>query len=224
MKLSNAVIAIFLLSIVTLIYLSYNYLDKEVALYFLTHKDTYKHIGKLLSIAGESQWYIGAGVLGYLYYKYKDKNSLYMNRFLFLLYANIFSGLLSIVLKSLFGRIRPSGLKHGHDQYGFLLFQNFDMGLIEKMKYHAMTVFHHPATYASFPSGHTVTIAATFTVLYLLFPRYLYIYIITALILASGRVLAADHFISDILAGGVVGVFSTLYIYHKMQNKIVNKS
>jgi len=223
MKFSNAVISSVVLSITILIYLSYNYLDKEVALYFLAHKDTYKHIGKLLSIAGESQWYIGTGVIGFLYYKYKDKNRLYMNRFLFLFYANVFSGLFSIVLKSLFGRIRPSGLKHGHDEYGFLLFQNFDMGFIEKMKYHFLTVFHHPATYASFPSGHTVTIAASFTVLYLLFPRYLYVYIISALILVSGRVLAGDHFISDLLAGVVVGVFSTLYIYHKMQSKVENK-
>ncbi len=223
MKVTKKVLFITLLIAVPLIILSYNYIDKDVALYFLAHQESYKYFGKLLSISGESQWYIGAGILGFLYYKYIKKDELIKNRFLFLFYANVFSGLLSIVLKWIFGRIRPKGLQHGHDEYGFLLFQNFDMGFVEKMKYHFTTMFHHPSTYASFPSGHTVTIAATFTVLYLLFPRYVYLWIIFALSFASGRILAGDHFVSDIMAGSIVGVFSTLYIYQKMRDKIEKK-
>jgi len=223
-KLTKKLIFITLLIAVPLMILSYNYLDKNIALYFLAHKDTYKHFGKLLSISGESQWYIGAGILGFLYYKYIKENELLKNRFLFLFYANVFSGLLSIVLKWIFGRIRPKGLQHGHDDYGFLLFQNFDMGFVEKIKYHFITMFHHPSTYSSFPSGHTVTIAATFTVMYLLFPRYLYLWIVLGLSFASGRILAGDHFVSDIMAGTLVGVFSTLFIYEKMRNKIEKKA
>ncbi|WP_457743784.1 phosphatase PAP2 family protein [Sulfurimonas sp.] len=205
------------LFILILIVLSYNYVDKDVALYFIAHKDTYKSTGKFLSIFGESQWYIGAGLLGFLYYKYIKTNNLYKNRFLFLFYANVFSGLLSIVLKSFFSRIRPKGL--AHDQYGFLLFQNYDLGFIGQIKYHFTTLAHSYATYASFPSGHTVTIFATFTTLYILFPKYLYLWLSMAVIFASGRVLASDHFVSDILAGAVVGTLSTIYIYQKMKDK-----
>ena len=211
---------IFLLLVSTLIILSYNYFDKEVALYFISHKDTYKPIGKFLSIFGESQWYIGAGLLGFLYFKYIKENDFYKNRFLFLFYANVFSGLLSILLKWTFGRIRPKGLYNGDDEYGFLLFQNFDMGFVEKMKYQFLTMVHHTSTYSSFPSGHTVTIAATFTTLYIFFPKYLSLWVGLALIFASGRILAADHFIADVLAGFVVGIFSTLYLYQKMKSKI----
>ena len=216
----RAIIFIFIATV--FIVVSYNYIDKEVAHYFLSHKETYKHFGKLLSITGESQWYIGAGLLGFLYYKYIRKNELFKNRFLFLLYANIFSGLISIVLKWIFGRIRPTGLTRTPEEYGFLLFQNFDMGFWQKMKYQYITMFHHPSTYASFPSGHTVTIAATFSVLYLLFPRYLILWIVLGVTFVSGRILADDHFVSDIIAGSLVGIFSTLFIYKKMRQKIEN--
>jgi len=217
-------IIIFLLFMSMLIILSYNYLDKEMALYFIAHKESYKPIGKFLSIFGESQWYIGAGLLGFLYFKYIKENALYKNRFLFLFYTNIFSGLLSILLKWIFGRIRPKGLYNGHDEFGFLLFQNFDMGFVEKMKYQFTTMLHHTSTYSSFPSGHTVTVAATFTTLYIFFPRYLYVWLSLALIFASGRILAADHFVADVLAGFVVGILSTLYLYQKMKSKIEKQS
>ncbi|WP_297442543.1 phosphatase PAP2 family protein [Sulfurimonas sp.] len=217
---SKSKIAILVFFIISLIFVSYNYFDKEVALYFIAHKETFKPIGKFLSIFGESQWYIGTGVLGFLYFKYKKPNELYKNRFLFLFYINVFSGLISILLKLFFGRIRPKGLKYEDTEYGFLLFKNFDLGFVEKMKVHFTTLFHSPSTYSSFPSGHTVTIFATVMYLYLLFPKYTYLWLSLGLVFASGRILAADHFVSDVLAGMLVGSLSTLYIYQNMKNKV----
>ena len=202
------------------IIISYNFFDKPVARYFYIHRETFHHFGELLSITGESQWYIGAGLLGFLFFKYIKDNELYKNRFLFLFYANIFSGLVSILLKWIFSRVRPVGLHHSPEEYGFLLFQNYDKGFFAQLKYHYITMFHHHTTYASFPSGHTVTIATTFTVMYLLFPRYLYLWIILGITFASGRILAGDHFISDIMAGTVVGILATLFIYDKMRNRL----
>jgi len=220
MTFSKNKIAVTVFIMLLLIILSYNYLDKEVALYFIHNKETYKHFGKLLSIFGQSQWYIGAAILGFLYFKYKKPNELYKNRFLFLLYVNIFSGIISLFLKFFFARMRPWGLRYGKDDYGFLLFQNFDMGFIEKMKYQFDTVTHALAHYSSFPSGHTITIFATVTYLYILFPKYFYLWFSLGVLFASGRILAADHFISDVLAGMVVGSLSTLYVYQKMKNKL----
>ena len=158
-----------------------------------------------------------------LVFKFFKKNSLYANRFLFLLYINLFSGIVSLLLKQLFGRIRPWGLKDNGDEYGFLLFQNFDMGFIEKMKYHFLTVADAPTTYTSFPSGHTTTLFAFFTYLSIFFPKYIYIWFTGAVILASSRLLANDHFISDILAGILVGTLSTMFIYSKMKGKLYNE-
>ena len=221
MRLTKKLFFTALIIALPLIIISYNFFDKPVADYFYLHREEFHHFGKLLSLTGESQWYIGAGLLGFLFFKYVKSNELYKNRFLFLFYANIFSGLVSIVLKWIFSRVRPKGLHHSPEEYGFLLFQNYDKGFFAQIKYHAITMFHHPSTYASFPSGHTVTIAATFTVMYLLFPRYLYLWIMLGITFTSGRILAGDHFISDIMAGTVVGILATLFIYNKMKKSLL---
>ncbi len=210
----------FVLSLTVLIFISYFFIDKVVAHYFLQHIKTYEPLGDFISIFGESHWYIGGAVIGYVFFKFYKKNIIYANRFLFLLYINLFSGIISLFLKQLFGRIRPWGLKENGDGYGFLLFQNFDMGFIEKMKYHFLTIVDAPTTYTSFPSGHTTTVFAFFTYLSIFFPKYIYIWLSGALVLASSRLLANDHFISDILAGIVVGTLSTLFIYSKMKGKL----
>lgn len=215
---SKKTFAVYIFVMVGFMFFFYINFDRDVAEFFLSHIKTYEHIGDTISILGESHWYLGAGLLGFLYYKKRDE--LYKNRFLFLLYANIFSGIISLLLKWFFGRIRPWGLRPGHDEFGFLLFQNFDMGFIEKMKYHFATVLDSPTTYSSFPSGHTITVFTAFTYLSLLFPKYTYLWLSIAVITACSRVLANDHFISDIFAGALVGTISTLFIYSKMKNRL----
>ncbi len=215
---SKKTFAIYIFVMVGFMFFFYINFDRDVAEFFLSHIKIYEHIGDTISILGESHWYLGAGLLGFLYYKKRDE--LYKNRFLFLLYANIFSGIISLLLKWFFGRIRPWGLRPGHDEFGFLLFQNFDMGFVEKMKYHFATVLDSPTTYSSFPSGHTITVFTAFTYLSLLFPKYTYLWLSIAVITACSRVLANDHFISDIFAGALVGTISTLFIYSKMKNRL----
>lgn len=221
---SKWVYVFFVMSLVSLIFFSYFFVDKTVAKYFLANVPSYEHIGDVISIFGESHWYIAAGIIGFLFFKYTQKNELYKQRFLFLLYINLFSGLISLLLKWLFSRIRPWGLREGHDEYGFLLFQNFDMDFFEKMRYHFVTLFESPTTYSSFPSGHTTTVVAVMFYLYILFPRYLYLWITLTIVMASSRILANDHFVSDILAGVIVGTLSTLFLYSKMKDKLEKKS
>ncbi|WP_345991460.1 phosphatase PAP2 family protein [Sulfurimonas sp. HSL-1716] len=203
---------------------AYLYLDKNIARYFLARASTYEAAGDFISIFGESYWYIGAALIGFLFFGFFKKNELYKQRFLFLLYTNLFSGLLSIILKNIFGRIRPWGLRKGGDEYGFLLFQNFDMGFVEKMKYHFVTLADAPTTYTSFPSGHSTTVFAVFTYLILLFPRYLYLWLGISVILVSGRIMDSDHFLSDITAGALLGTLSTLFLYSKLKEKIFKQA
>ena len=211
---------IYITTLVSCIFIAYFNLDKEIARYFLAHKTTFEPIGDAISVLGESHWYIASGILGWAFFKYKKDNLLYANRFLFLLYSNLFSGIISLTLKHIFARIRPWGLRDGGDEFGFLLFQNFDMGLVEKMKFHMATLGDAPTTYTSFPSGHTTTVFAFFTYLSLLFPKYIYLWLVGAIILVGSRILANDHFISDIFAGIIVGTISTMFIYSKMKEKI----
>jgi len=209
----------YVLTLVALIFVSYFTLDMHVAHFFLADVKTYEPIGDFISIFGESHWYIGTAILGFLFFKFYKKNELYQQRFLFLLYINLFSGIISLFLKWLFGRIRPWGLRGDNDDYGFLVFQNFDMGFIEKMKYHYVTLTDAPTTYTSFPSGHTTTVFAVFTYLVILFPKYLYLWLTLGIVLACSRLLANDHFLSDIFAGIMVGTMSTMFIYSKMRKK-----
>lgn len=212
-----------MLTLITLITFSYFMLDIPIAKFFLADTKTYEPIGDFISIWGESHWYIGSAIIGFVVFKYFKKNSLYANRFLFLLYINIFSGLISLFLKHIFGRIRPWGMRNNGDEFGFLLFANFDMGFVQKMKYHATTLADAPTTYTSFPSGHTTTVFAFFTFLTIFFPRYIYLWLSGAVIMASSRLLANDHFLSDLFAGILVGTLSTLFIYSKMRNKLEQK-
>ena len=205
---------------VFLILISYFFLDRDVATFFLANIDTYEPIGDTISIVGESHWYLATGLLGFLFFKYYKKNRLYEQRFLFLLYINLFSGIISLLLKWLFSRIRPWGLRPGHDEYGFLAFQNWDMPFLEKMKYHFYTLFESPTTYSSFPSGHTTTVFAVVTYLSILFPKYIYLWLSLAVVVAGSRILANDHFISDLFAGAMIGTVATLFLYSKMKDRI----
>ncbi len=207
-------------TILLLMVFSYFYIDKNVSLYFIEHASTYKAFGKEASMLGESQWYIGVALLGILYYKFIKKNELYKQRFLFLLYANIFSGLISVVSKMFIGRLRPWKLENGGDAYGFLFTQNPDYTFMQNIHYQVTMLMQDSTHYTSLPSGHTTTSMAVFTYMMILFPKQYFIWIPITLLGVSARILANDHFLSDILAGTLVGVLSTLFIYSKMKEKI----
>jgi len=211
---------IFLLTMLIAIFISYFFIDKAVSLYFIQNAETFKIFGKEVSVLGESHWYIGLGVLGALYFAFVKKNSLYMQRFLFLLYVNLFSGLISVILKPLFGRLRPWKLENGGDGFGFLFFQNPDFSFMQNLKYQVNMIVEHSTHYSSFPSGHTTTSMAVFTYLMILFPKYAYLWASFTFIAIISRIFANDHFVSDLFAGAIIGVSATLYIYSKMKEKI----
>ncbi len=211
---------LFITITLALIVLSYLYIDKTVSLYFIEHADTYKAFGKMVSKLGESHWYIGIALLGIIYYKYIKTDELYKQRFLFLLYVNIFSGITSVILKMLIGRLRPWKLENGDDGFGFLIAQNPDFTLVQNINYQVNMLVQNSTHYSSFPSGHATTSLSVFTLMMLLFPKQYYLWIPITMLAVSARILANDHFISDILAGTLVGVLSTLFIYSKMKDKI----
>ena len=96
-------------------------------------------------------------------------------------------------LKSVFGRTwpdtwvqnNPSFIRDG--AYGF----NF---------------FHGGRGYASFPSGHTAAICAVLSVLWILYPKLRPLYALIVLVVAVGLIGANYHFLSDVIAGGFVGI------------------
>ncbi len=107
----------------------------------------------------------------------------------FLFVSMAASGLVVDVLKIAFGRLRPK-LLFSADLYGF-------------------TWFGRRSDHWSFPSGHTATIVALMTALWVLWPRHLLFYILAAAIVAGSRVVVGAHYPSDVMAGALVAVATT---------------
>ncbi|HUA53242.1 MAG TPA: phosphatase PAP2 family protein [Candidatus Sulfotelmatobacter sp.] len=111
---------------------------------------------------------------------------------LFVFASVALAGLTTDVVKALLGRMRPKlFLRDGGYGFDFL---------------------HTRADYLSFPSGHATTAFALATALALLWPRYTAAYVLFALAVGASRVLANAHFLSDVMAGALVGVAVTLYV------------
>jgi lipid A 4'-phosphatase len=107
--------------------------------------------------------------------------------FLFLSIA--MSGVIVDILKVIFGRARPK-----------LLFQSDIFGFMW---------LNWNADHWSFPSGHSATIVALMTALWYLWPQHVLFYMLAAAIVAGSRVVVGAHFLSDILAGGLIAVLTT---------------
>ena len=96
-------------------------------------------------------------------------------------------------LKHAFGRTWPDTWTHnnpsflGDGTYGFFPFEG-------------------GGAYASFPSGHTTAVCTVMTVLWLCYPRYRALYALCMAAGAIGLVGANFHFLGDVIAGGFLGI------------------
>jgi membrane-associated phospholipid phosphatase len=100
----------------------------------------------------------------------------------------VLSGLMSILIKHGLGRARPKLM----DQLGAF---HFDL-------------FVWDASYASFPSGHTITAFAVASSLALFLPRYARIVWAVALLVGMSRLALGAHFLTDVLGGAMIGIAS----------------
>ena len=66
--------------------------------------------------------------------------------------------------------------------------------------------FHGGDGYTSFPSGHATMICTVMTVLWICYPRFRPAYAICMIAVSVGLVGANFHFLSDVIAGGFLGI------------------
>jgi membrane-associated phospholipid phosphatase len=86
---------------------------------------------------------------------------------------------------------------------------------------YGFNLFHGGDAYASFPSGHTTVTCALVSVLWVLYPQFRAVYALAVLAVVAGLLGANYHFLSDIIAGGFVGVstgWMTLALWHMRQS------
>lgn|SRR5512139_818311 len=73
---------------------------------------------------------------------------------------------------------------------------------------YGFTFFHGGHGYASFPSGHTAVTCAVISVLWIYYPAWRTLYALAVFAVAIGLIGANFHFLSDVIAGGFVGISS----------------
>ncbi|MGY3804194.1 phosphatase PAP2 family protein [Pigmentibacter ruber] len=83
--------------------------------------------------------------------------------------------------------------------------------------------FEKGTAYQSFPSGHTTVTFAFFSVLIYFYPKYKIIFLIPCLLLGLGQVLMHYHFLSDVIAGGLLGWMVAVIFCRFTENKIMLK-
>ncbi len=181
------------LVIAVLSVISYLYLDLPLYEFLYPYRGTPAFYPiDLLTDLGKSTWYIIISLI--LFVIWRNKNPKRSDMALLVLSTTIVSGILVNIPKVIFGRARPQ-LLADENLYGFFWFK-LDV------------------LYRSFPSGHATTAMAVWLAFALLFPRYRNWLIAIGILIALSRVILTQHYLSDILVGGWLGMMTTLILYH----------
>ena len=185
--------SIALTTVVLLCLLSYLFADIQTALWFHAIDNTffYKVFSKI-TLFGDSLAYLVAGLL--LFAVFRNRNLYWASSGLFLFSTVAISGLSADLVKYVAGRARPKLYFHEH-LYGF-------------------EFFHWEHAWTSFPSGHSATAMSVAILLAILDPRVRFVALFGGLLIAFSRIVLAEHFISDVIAGSFLGIVSTLLLHN----------
>ncbi len=192
------------LALLLAVLLSIAFVDRPVARFFHASDPTLRDVFQFITQFGLSKGYLvasallfaafGVAALGARDQRLAAGLALWARRALFLFVAIAGAGLVTDVVKLIFGRARPKLLFAGG-------FYGFTWGAAR-------------AEYWSFPSGHATTAAAMAVALYLLWPRGLAIYLVAALLVAASRIIITAHYLSDVLMGAAVGGVTAWATWH----------
>jgi membrane-associated phospholipid phosphatase len=197
------IIILFLCLLLSVI--AYFYWDIPLSLYCKGLGRSVLDIAEIVTIWGESRWYYMILVPAFIYFWFLAKNKLWSKRILFIFISLSASGLISIPIKWLVGRYRPSMLEKG-----FFGFNYFGVG-------YELT---------SFPSGHTITAFSLAAAVSILFPRLSILAFVAAVSIGISRILITSHYLSDVIAGAGIGILSTMivkYIFDRKKIELIQK-
>ena len=173
--------------------LSYFFADLQTALWFHALENTllYKVFEKI-TLFGDSLGYLIGGAL--LFGVFRNKKPFWAFSGLFLFSTVALSGLSADLVKYIAGRARPK-LYFNEHLYGF-------------------DFFRWQYAWTSFPSGHSATAFGVAILLALLYPRWRFVALVGALLIAFSRLVLAQHYMSDVIAGSFLGIVSSVLLYN----------
>jgi membrane-associated phospholipid phosphatase len=168
--------------------------DAPAAIYFRQFSDAlWVGSWKVVTNAGESQWYLVGGLALFVLFRKRNRRAALSGLFLFSTVA--VSGLAADLLKFIFGRARPKMLlEQGIYGFGF---------------------FHAEHAWTSFPSGHSATAMSVALTLSLILPRYRPEFFAAAVLIAASRVVLDKHYLSDVVAGSMLGIVTVVMLYQR---------
>jgi len=177
---------------------SFLFYDRPIAIHFHNIDSRTHGIFEFITQFGLGKGYLiisGLSFIGFGVASYRLRDAriaglcrLYARRAAFLFLAVAASGLIVDLLKIVFGRARPK-LLFRDDLYGF-------------------TWWGRGADLWSFPSGHAATVIALAAALTLLWRRAWPLYWSLALLICASRVIIDAHYLSDVIAGGWIGILT----------------
>lgn len=174
----------FALLTLTLIVMALFLIDQKFAEYF-GHPDR-QHIWlfhREITEIGAAEPYFILALLAVIIPKFRKKGA-------FLLACLLTSGLVVHIFKFIIGRARP----HKTSDHNAFLFDSFN--------------FHHH--FQSLPSGHSQTLFTAATFLSFLFPKWTWAFLTFAFYFSMTRAFTLAHFVSDVLAGALIGITVTV--------------
>ena len=181
------------MAVILLCIFSYIFIDLRVALWFHTHNNRlFNDVFNVITDFGESQWYLIAGMLLFAAFRKANPSRAYSGLFLSLSVA--VSGVVADIIKYLAGRARPT-IYFSEHLYGF-------------------NCFHYEYEWTSFPSGHAATACSAAMVLATLYPRWRVLFLSSGALIAFSRILLTKHYISDVIAGSLLGIVSSILLYN----------
>ncbi len=179
-------------AVILLCLASYAYADIPVARWFhqFDHTRLYE-LFSLITLLGDSLVYLVGGMVLFLLFRHKKVYRATVGLFLFSTVAT--SGLVADLVKFIAGRARPV-LYFNENFYGFTFFQTAKV-------------------WTSFPSGHSATALSVAMLLAILYPRCRVVSLCIGFLVAFSRIFLAQHYVSDVIAGSLLGIATTALLY-----------
>ncbi|MBN9230039.1 MAG: phosphatidylglycerophosphatase [Legionella sp. 40-6] len=183
---------------VILVFLAYNYVDKNLANYlYPLNLRVSTPVLVLLTMLGKWSIYVPIFLMTALFFRFVKRDKSNEWRAWYLLGAVVAVNLVCLVLKVMLSRARPELLFTTHE-FGFYWVQ---------LK----------GDFWSFPSGHTMTIVGVAAAVGILFPRFFYLLMTIALLVAASRVLLYYHYLSDVMTGFYLSILVIGYYTQYLQ-------